>query len=708
MISAEEVQKIISAPFKKQFTIVDSLPEDVFLDYETLSEVNLKTEGLDKYANDLSTMVLMVTWCEDGIDWFHWNIFKGPFPARLKAILESTKVRKRAFNAQFERVISKVVLGFNVSTENWRCTMCHAFMMGFSGGLADVGQQVGLPQDRLKMKEGKELIKFFSCPVPERQRKTVGLFHKPEDHLEYFNLYCTYNVYDVVSEMSIARRLDRDFFPIPPSEWRLYEIDQEINDRGVPIDMDMAKNAIEMKEKRKKELTKELKLITELDNPNSTTQLLPWLQDRGYPFNDCAAQSIKTALKRFPEQIADDAIGVMKTRRWAASTSPAKYSTIARASYGGRFRYAFQFCGASRTQRWAGRRVQAQNLPRTPKVVAPDDGDISKLSITTDLIRNGEYDNLTLWIKEPMEAIVGCIRSTFRAEKDHEFRVVDLASIESVVIGWLTGCKWFQSVLEHKKDIYKSFAMHLYGKAYEDVTKAERTLAKPATLGCGYRLGGGIETDDYKRTGLWGYAEGMGVDMTQQEAINHVAVFRELCPEIVDYWWELERAATECITKRRDVECGKVRFEFRKPFMAIRLPSGRRLYYFQPAIVNREMVATRPDGTKEKYTKRQISYMGKNQTTNKWERLYTHGGKLVENIVQAIARDVLKIGMMRAHKDGFEIVMHIHDEIVTHQRKDDKTHTVDRLCELMTAAFKWGQGMHLGGAGWAGPFYLKD
>lgn len=710
MISAELVSSIIDNPFSRIFATTDALPSEIFLDYETKSEVNLKSEGLDKYSNDLSTSVLMVTWCEDKTDWYHWNIFKGPFPERLKRILQNREIKKRAFNAQFERVISQKVLGLDIGYNDWQCTMCHAYMLGFSGTLEQVGQQIGLPVDYQKKKEGGDLIKFFSIPVPEKERKKndLPMFRTPADNRQRFWDYCRYNVYDVVAEISISKRVDRDSFPIPPSEWSLYAIDQVINDRGVPVDMSMATNAIGIKDKRKSELVKELKDITGLDNPNSTTQLLPWLKDRGYPFGDCAAASIKTALKRFSGDLTDDAITVMKKRRWAASTSHSKYTTLAKTSYRSRFRYSLQFCGAQRTARWAGRRVQPQNLPRTPKSIEPQDGDISKLRITTDLIRTGNYDDLTLWMAEPMEAVVGCIRSSFRAEEGHEFRVVDLASIESVVIGWLTNCKWFQHVLESKKDIYKSFAMHLYHKLYDEVTKAERNMAKPATLGCGYRLGGGIETEDYKRTGLWGYAENMGVDMTQKEAIEHVRIFRELCPEIVDYWYELENAAIKCITKKMDVECGKVTFEWRKPFMTIRLPSGRRLYYFQPAIVNRTMTAKRADGTEEQYTKRQISYMGTNQKSKKWERLFTHGGKLVENIVQAIARDVLKIGIMRAHKDGFNIVMHIHDEIVTHQPKTDAVHTVDRLRDLMTAPFKWGQGMHLGGSGWAGPFYMKD
>ena len=719
-------KKLVALSAKRQdYHNCVGLPERIFLDYETRSEVDLKKMGQDNYANDPSTHPLMATWCEirpDGNHWFHWNVTMGEFPRRLIAIFCDPTVIKSAFNAQFERTITKfsMSLGDRIGYEDWRCTMVHAYMMGFGGSLEQVGAAVGLKDDA-KLDYGKQLIKFFSVPVPERQRKKVGgMFRDPYDYPDEFFMYCVYNVMDVAAEMGINSRIDQpEKYPIPKSEWATYAIDQEINDRGVPIDIKMAHNAIVLKDRRKEELVAELRQITKLANPNSTTQLLPWLKARGYPFPDCKSSSVKTALNRFSHKMTEDCIVVLKKRRWAASTSHGKYTTIANASRAGRFRYSLQMAGAQRTQRWAGRKVQTQNLPRTPKVLEPKDGDFRKLNTTTEIIRNGRYDELCLWMQEPMEAIVGCIRSTFRAEKDHEFRVCDLASIESVVIGWLSDCKWFQEVLSSGHDIYKSFAMHLYDKAYDEVTKAERTMAKPATLGCGYRLGGGAETETFTRTGLWGYAENMGVEMTQEEAAEHVKVFRELCPEIVDLWDELEQAAFKCLKTKRPVECGRVTFEYRKPFLAIRLPSGRRLWYFDPKVLpvtrkfkNKIRVIKSgryvDEWEETSYTKYQLSYMGMDQKTRKWSRQYTHGGKLVENIVQAIARDVLKAGIIRATRDGFKIVMHIHDEIVAHERKDDTYHSQSRLQMHMTAPLKWAPGMHLGGAGWCGPFYMKD
>lgn len=731
-MTLEIAKKLVVLSAKRQdYHNCMGLPSDVYLDFETRSEEDLKKFGQDRYAHHPSTHPLMVTWCEirpDGNHWFHWNTEMGQFPNRLIAIFCDPKVLKHAFNAQFERTIAKFSMGLedNIRYTDWRCTMVLAYMMGFGGTLAQIGAAIGL-KEQAKLDTGKDLIKFFSIPVPEKQRAKVGsMFREPSAFPEEWFAYCVYNVMDVAAEMGIAARLDQpEKYPIPPSEWATYAIDQEINDRGVPIDLRMAENAIRLKDRRKEELVEELRQITGLDNPNSTSQLLPWLRARGYPFNDCKAASVKTALNRFSHKLTEDCIVVLKKRKWAASTSHGKYSTIANASRAGRFRYSLQMAGAQRTQRWAGRRVQTQNLPRTPKCLEPKDGDIRRLNVTTEIIRNGRYDELALWMKEPMEAIVGCIRSTFRAEEDHEFRVCDLASIESVVIGWISDCKWFQEVLANGRDIYKSFAMHLYDKAYDEVMKAERSMAKPATLGCGYRLGGGDETETFTRTGLWGYAENMGVEMTKEEATQHVKVFRELCPEIVDLWFELEKAAFRCLKTKQPVQCGRVTFEFRKPFLAIRLPSGRRLWYFQPRVlpVTRKFknkyveewvdtatgeITKHERYKEESYTKYQLSYMGMDQKTRKWSRQYTHGGKLVENIVQAIARDVLKAGIIRATRDGFQIVMHIHDEIVCHEKRNDLYHTQSRLQEHMTAPLSWAPGMHLGGAGWTGPFYMKD
>lgn len=726
-MTVEIAKKLVTLSAKRQdYHNCMGLPPRIFLDYETRSEEDLKKFGQDRYAHHPSTHPLMVTWCEkrpDGDHWFHWNVEKGEFPRRLIAIFCDPKVIKSAFNAQFERTITKFSMGLgdNIGYADWRCTMAHAYMMGFGGGLDQIGKAVGLTV-QAKLVNGKDLIKFFSIPVPEKQRKNNGggMFRDPCDFPDEWMGYCVYNVMDVAAEMGISEKIDQpEKYPIPPSEWATYAIDQEINDRGVPIDLQMAENAIRLKDRRKEELVEELRQITGLENPNSTMQLLPWLTERGYPFADCTAASVKTALNRFQHKLTEDCIVVLKKRKWAASTSHGKYTTIANASRAGRFRYSLQFAGAQRTQRWAGRKVQTQNLPRTPKCLEPDNGDIRRLNTTTEIIRSGKYDELALWMKEPMEAIVGCIRSTFRAEEGHEFRTCDLASIESVVIGWISDCKWFQSVLASGKDIYKSFAMHLYDKAYEEVTKVERGMAKPATLGCGYRLGGGDETENFKRTGLWGYAENMGVEMTKEEAAEHVKVFRDLCPEIVDLWSELEEAAFKCLKTKQPVKCGKVVFEYRKPFLAIKLPSGRRLWYFDPRVLPvtrtfKNKIRVLENGgyvekwEETKYTKYQLSYMGMDQKTKKWSRQYTHGGKLVENIVQAIARDVLKAGIIRATRDGFKIVMHIHDEIVVHEKCSDTYHTLPRLQEHMTAPLTWAPGMHLGGAGWTGPFYMKD
>ncbi|WOK01442.1 DNA polymerase [Pseudomonas phage UF_RH7] len=694
------------------------------LDYESKSPVNLKTEGLDRYSAHRDTEVMMASWSINEGTVQHWDYNNGRMPGELREALEDPDVEKWAFNAQFERIMTQRVLKIKTPYESWRCTMVLAYMQGFSGTLEQVGRNVGLPDDKQKMADGKRLIRLFCTP----QKPTKNQPHIWRDLLtdpDEWEHFCLYNIRDTETEMAIKRRLIK--YPVPASEWALYALDQQINDRGVPVDMDFVNNAIWMAARRKKELIADLKKITKLANPNSTPQLLPWLKERGYPFDDIQKDTVKKVvsipLGKLKRQLdirqmlsvdeyldADDPGTVpvekqqemnraLDVRKNASRISIKKYNAIEAArGEDDRFRFSLQMHGASRTGRWAGRRLQTQNLPRTPKFLEEDED----LEIATEMIRAGEYDMFQLYVGEPMEALVGLVRSSIRASEGRELRVCDLASIESVVIGWMCKCAWLMGVLDRGHDIYQSFGVHLFGKPYERVTKAERNISKPPTLGCGYRLGGG-EMRDGKKTGLWGYAENMGVNMTQDESIYAVKVFRELCPEIVQTWYDLERAVEKCVRTGATVQCGVIRFEMKKPYLCAVLPSGRRLYYFKPRIETKQF-----EGKTGPYTKKSFSYEGQDQKTGQWTRIYSHGGKLVENFVQAIARDIIKAGLLRADRAGFDIVMHVHDEIVTEQPKNDDVRTVALLSECMTAPISWAPGLPLKATGWAGQFYKKD
>lgn len=678
------------------------------LDWETASEVDLKKRGLDVYSAHPSTRVLMGAYQFDDEAVQHWDTADTDrIPSELAEALEDPHVIKKAFNAQFERVIARRVLRLKVPYKGWRCTMALAYAHSFVGGLGDIGLQMGLPEHLLKMKEGDRLIKRFSMP----QKVTKNQPHRwrswetdPDD----WALFGTYNCQDVVTEGAIDDTLTP--FAGLDSEWDLYELDQLINDRGLPVDLDFVEHAIWMAARRKAELLDEMAALTGLRNPNSPVQLLPWLQDRGYPFGDLGKDTVKKVLRE-NAAVADDgmdgqfldqeAVECLRLRQNASRTSTAKYTALkAAAGPKSRMRFTFQFGGASRTNRWSGRRFQPQNLTRTPKAIEPDGGDIHKLAFTTELIRQGDYDGLGMMIGEPMEALAGCIRSAIRAPEGYELRVCDLSSIETCVIAWLAGCVRLLEVIRSGKDPYKDFATVLFSKPYDEVTKKERGDSKPAVLGSGYRLGGG-DMKEGKRTGLWGYAENMGVDLTREQSHEATQLFRSTYHEIPKLWFALERAVEQCLRTGAPQKCGVLRFEKDGPYLTVWLPSGRPMRYFKPKIVMR----VPPWGGEPK---KNFSYMAQPQGTNKWVRITSHGGKLVENFVQAIARDILKEGLLAAHRAGFYIVGHVHDEIITQQRLDDQAHTLESLKTCMTRQLAWCPDLPLGAAGWCGPFYMKD
>jgi DNA polymerase len=693
------------------------------LDYESKSEEDLKVKGLDIYSSHPSTKIILCSFVFDNDSTPElWDSESGkPFPKEVRRALESKDVVKKAFNAQFERVMTKRVLGIDTPYKNWRCTMALAYSLSFTGGLADVAMQMGLPLDMQKDKRGKQLIQLFCKP----QKVTANQPHLWRDSLtnplewEDFGEYC---VQDTVTERAIDIRLSK--FYVPEDEWKLYELDQKINDRGLPIHMGFVNNAIEMSARRKAELKAELKRHTGLANPNSGAQLLKWLKPQGYPFEDLQSDTVKKVLKESKHLITDEAEVALRLRQNASKTSVAKYSTLKKIAVdlgeGVRFRFGFQFAGAQRTQRWGGRRFQAHNLPRTPKMIE----ELPKLSAATDYIKNNDYEMLSLCVGEPMLALVGCIRSSIQAPEDRILRVCDLSSIETCVIAWLANCKRLLKVIRAGYDPYKDFAVMMYHgcyaafgtpeyeEAYAKVTKEQRNNSKPPMLGAGYRLGAG-EIKAGKKTGLWGYAEGMNIDLQQQECVRSISAYRTGYLEVPDLWTTYERAIEHCLKTGDTVTEGPIQFSFKKPFLRIRLPSGRYLYYFKPRMMRKKF--QKETGTDEfgvtqyeTWYKNSFTYMGKQQGTNKWTRVDSHGGKIVENLVQAIARDILKYGLLDADEEGFDIVGHVHDEILAQEAENDSYHTVELLGKCMTRSRSWAPGLPLGFGGWEGYFYRKD
>lgn len=716
-------------------------------DFEAKSEIDLFDRGVDVYTADSSTTILMASWSLNDEPTQLWVPAEGErIPGDLKEALRDPGVLKVAFNSQFERLMTwRVALrqfGLEVEQtyEQWRCSMALAYMFSFMGGLDDIAEQMSLKHK--KDPRGKRLINIFCKPnKPTKNQPFVWRdMHSDPEHWETFKQYC---IRDNEAEKELWSKLIR--FGVPDWQWDLYALDQLINDRGLPINRQFVQNALDIAARRKSELISEQNRITGLANSNSGAQLLPWLIDRGYPYENLQKANVEKALVAEEEEVRNpshvysstaktmvkaeypggcfDGLGrvvgdavmtqdcrtVLRYRQSSAKTSTTKYEAcISGLGDGDRLRHCFQFAGASRTNRWAGRKIQPQNLPRTPKWLEPESYiNFDRLDYCNSLIEMNYYSALGLFAGDQMDAVAGCVRSTIQAHDGKKLVVCDLSSIESVVIFWITDCERGLNVFREGRCAYKDFATDLYGVPYDEVTKAQRSGAKPAVLGAGYRLSGG-ELRDGEKTGLWAYAENMGVKMTREEANRAVQVFRDTYSEIKNGWYQIEDTIERAMAAGgKIVKWGPLEFQIVKPFLRVGLPSGRPMWYYKLRVEKYEA-----EGRYGTYLRTNISYMGKDQVTNQWKRIESHGGKFIENFVQALARDILGFGMLAAHAAGFFIVGHVHDEIISEEDEDDDVHDVPALRHCMTKAiqekFPWLATMPLGAAGYEGKVYKKD
>jgi DNA polymerase len=694
-------------------------------DYETYCDLDLTQVGLDAYLGHPSAEALMLAWRFDDGPLQQWEKDDGPFPREVREALEDPRVIKRAFNAQFELQVAKRILKINTPFEGWRCTQAKAYSQSFTGNLDEVVKQLRLPMSFAKDSEGKALMKIFSMPNKVTKNQPHVRRTRQTDPEKWVR-YLAYNRQDVIAEEGVERRLEP--YPMLDDEWELWAVDQAINERGMPVNLAFVRKALAMADRRQAMLQQQIRDITGVENPNSRDQLLAWLREEGYWFDSLAADTVQKAITLSDPKnwqhgvdapdISPRAIEVLKLRQWAARASTDKYTKLLEWAPRGRACFMFQFAGASRTNRWAGRGPQPQNLPRTPKVMEDEHGE--RAALVARLIETDDEQGLWDWLEEQavkvaaktgklkgpveiLEALVGSVRSSFQAEEGCEFDICDLNAIESRVIGWLTGCRRLMKVFEDDLDPYKDFGKDLYGKPYDQVTKAERSNSKPAVLGAGYRMGGG---DLYRgeKTGLWAYAESMGIDIPKEEAHRMVQLFRDGYPEIPQFWYALEEATCRCVKTGMPQQTGPVRWEMMEPYLTAILPSGRRLYYQYPEV----RTEVRISRFGKPYNKDCLSYMGKSQITKKWERLESHGGLLIENLVQAIARDVLKVGILRAKDAGFQIMGHVHDEIIAMRRIGDNRLSFDLLRCLMRWPIHWAPGLLLNAAGFSGRIYRKD
>lgn len=682
------------------------------LDYETYSEAPLPQCGVHVYAKHPSTEVLMLAWAVDDGPVHQWLPSERPMPTRLPGLLTDPAVLKVAYNAAFERLITRDVLGIDVPAEQWRCTMVASYYLGFTGGLAQVLQQTGL-QAR-KDPRGGRLIQRFSKPAPKNH---IAARYTAENKPAEWREFLEYNVHDVVVERQLWHWLAQ-YPQMHDWDWTRYALDQRINDRGIYCDTAMAAGAVEMWEHERESLKQQLRAVTGL--PKVTRgPFMEWLAEQGLELDDLRKDTLY-ALDDQPPHIQQ------ALELWSAKEAKAvsKYSAVRRGVCDDqRARGLFQFKGASRTDRDAGRRIQLQNLKRS---VADTDTAAANLSaaISTanpQLLNMVSGDNVS-------DALGYSIRHCFQAQPGNLLAVCDLKGIESVVIGWLTQCSGINDIFASGKDTYKPFAARYFGISYDDVTKEQRTFAKPAILGAGYGLGA---------RGMVAYAEGMGVPITADESKQLVDTFRNMYPEIPMFWNWIVDAFKYVILTGQPCEGYRLRLERDSEFLRVWLPSGRALSYQHPEVKKRvapwsmietpydfgnddplhsirAMHPTLSDGElaekgllKADTWLDNISFMGANMA-GQWVRTYAHGGFLLENAVQSIAYDILFEGITAAEASGLPVVSRVHDEIVCEVPEADAPQALATLEQCMTRRPAWCQDMWLGAEGYTARYYRKD
>jgi len=641
------------------------------IDIETFSSINLTKAGVYKYSQSEDFEVMLFAYSINGgqvevID----LALDDELPEEVLHALTDKKVTKWAFNSNFERICLSRFLGFPtgkyLDPSSWKCSMVWSAYMGLPLSLEGVGSVLGL--EKQKLKEGKDLIRYFCTPCKPTKANGKRIRNYPCHDLDKWSSFKEYNKRDVETELEIQRKLSN--FPVPDTIWQEYHLDQEINDRGVLLDLEFIKNAIHIDDHFRGNLMGELKAITELENPNSVHQLRAWLLDKGLE-TDSLGKSVVSELL----ETADDNIGkVLTLRQQIAKSSIRKYQTMENAiGSDNRARGMFQFYGANRTGRFAGRILQPQNLPRNNM---PD------LAEARDLVLGKDIQALDMLYDSVPEVLSELIRTSFIPKANHKFIVADFSSIERVVLAWLADENWVLEAYNRKEDLYTATASHMFDVPIENIDKRGplRQKGKVADLACGY--GGSV-----------GALKAMGaldMGLTEEELKPLVDSWRSANPNIVDFWWSVDRAAMKAVMERTSTSTHGIDFTYQSGMLFINLPSGRKLSYVKPKMGLNQFGSPC------------VTYDGLG-TAKKWERINSYGPKFVENIVQALSRDLLMFSM--ENLKHLSIVMHIHDEIVI---EAEKHMTVEEVCKIMSKSPPWAGSLKLRADGFDGNFYKKD
>ena len=641
------------------------------IDLETYSDQPLAKTGVYRYVESLDFEILLFAYSVDGGPIQQIDLACGEkIPPAILAALEDDKVTKWAFNANFERICLSRFLGYPtgdyLEPDSWKCSMVWAAYMGLPLSLEGAGAVLGL--EKQKLTEGKDLIKYFCQPCAPTKTNGQRTRNLPEHAPDKWLAFKRYNVRDVETEMSIQARLSK--YPVPDSVWEEYHLDQEINDRGVGLDMKLVRQAIQMDGRSRSELTQAMKELTSLDNPNSVQQMKQWLADNGVETDTLGKKAVAELLKTAPPQLQK----VLTLRQQLAKSSVKKYQAMETAVCAdGRARGMFQFYGANRTGRWAGRIIQMQNLPQNH---------LGDLSEARELVRTGNFDALEMLYEDVPDTLSQLIRTAFVPQENRKFIVADFSAIEARVIAWLAGEKWRQDVFTEGKDIYCASASQMFGVPVEKhgVNGHLRQKGKIAELALGY--GGSV-----------GALKAMGaleMGLSEDELPALVSAWRQANLKIVQFWWAVDRAVMDAVTRKTTTKTHGIVFSARNGMLFITLPSGRNLAYVKPKI-----------GT-NKFGGDCITYEGVGGT-KKWERLDSYGPKFVENIVQAISRDILCYAMQTLRYCS--IVMHIHDEVVI---EAERRMSLQAVCDQMGRTPPWANGLQLRADGYETDFYKKD
>lgn len=639
------------------------------IDIETYSEADLSKSGVYKYVDAPGFEVLLFGYSADGGPVKVISLAEGEeLPQKIKEALLDDTVLKFAFNAQFERVCLEKYLGVHLAPDAWRCTMVASLYLGLPGSLTQVGAVLGV--EKKKLETGKDLIKFFSVPCKPTKTNGGRTRNLPEHDREKWQQFITYNARDVETEMDIMEKVAR--FPVPDFLWKQYAQDQRINDLGIELDMALVTQAIKCDEESRERYLKRAQELTGLENPNSPIQLKEWILSNGVEMETLTKAEVASVMETATGPVKE----VLELRQLLSKSSVKKYVAMETCRCSdGRAHGLLQFYGANRTGRWAGRLVQVQNLPQNH---------IPDLAVARNLIKSGCFEAVELLYDSIPDTLSQLIRTAFVPREGCKFMVADFSAIEARVIAWLAGESWRQEVFRNNGDIYCASASQMFGVPVEKhgVNGELRQKGKIAELALGY--GGGV-----------GAMISMGaIDMglAEEELQPIVDSWRQSNPAIVKLWWDVHRCVIKAVKDKQTQTYKCLTFEYQSGMLFIGLPSGRRLAYAKPSVYRND------------YDRDEIAYMGVD-ATKKWGKIDSYGPKFVENIIQAMSRDILAEAMARMEAAGYDIVMHVHDEAVIEAPRDA---VLEDACQIMSKAPDWTPGLILNAAGYECEFYQKD